>query len=171
MSLQQLIGSNFEFTFGLLEGAIDGLSSEQLHHTHTETEIASIASIYAHILLSTDSILHGMLQGQPSLYVAAGWDAKIGIPYTPGLGDRAWHDAARISDIDQFRAYAKSVYTAIAEYVASVSDAELERTLETPMGTQTVAWCLNNFMAWHTIQHLGEICALKGMLGAKGLPF
>ena len=38
------------------------------------------------------------------------------------------------------------------------------------LGTQSVGWVLT-FITYHTLIHTGEISAVKGMQGLKGLPF
>ena len=39
------------------------------------------------------------------------------------------------------------------------------------VGEQTVGFVLGNICAWHVAEHNGEIPALKGAQGLKGLPF
>jgi len=75
-------------------------------------------------------------------------------------------------DLPPFREYGKAVYTATDAYIAGLSDADLERKVDTRLiGEQTVAFVLGTFVAWHVANHCGEIAALKGVQGLKGLPF
>ena len=67
----------------------------------------------------------------------------------------------------------KTVYAATDEYLASLSDDDLNRSLNLAglgVGQQTLGWLLTLMLAnvnWHT----GEIACLKGLQGAKGYPF
>ena len=75
-------------------------------------------------------------------------------------------------DLPSFREYAKAVYAATDAYVAGLPDAALARKIDTGfIGEQTVAFILSNIVAWHVAEHGGEIAALKGVQGLKGLPF
>jgi hypothetical protein len=39
------------------------------------------------------------------------------------------------------------------------------------LGEQTTAFIVGNVCVWHVAEHNGEIAALKGAQGLKGLPF
>jgi hypothetical protein len=68
------------------------------------------------------------------------------------------------------REYANAVYAATDEYLASISDADLDRVIDMgPAGTYPMGRLLTILMgnvAWHT----GEIACVKGLQGAKGYP-
>ena len=75
-------------------------------------------------------------------------------------------------NLPAFREYAKAVYGATDAYIAALSDADLERKVHTGfIGEQTVAFVVSNILGWHVAEHNGEIAALKGVQGLKGLPF
>ncbi len=75
-------------------------------------------------------------------------------------------------ELPAFREYARAVYAATDAYVGGLSEAALERKVDTGfIGEQTVAFVLTNIAAWHVAEHGGEIAALKGVQGLKGLPF
>ena len=57
-------------------------------------------------------------------------------------------------------------------YVSSLGPADLERKVDTGfVGEQTVGYVLGNICVGHVAEHNGEIAALKGVQGLKGLPF
>jgi hypothetical protein len=57
------------------------------------------------------------------------------------------------------------------DYIASLSDADLDRQLETQFfGIQSVGYMLQ-LAAMHAVGHAGDIAAIKGIQGVKGLPF
>ena len=43
--------------------------------------------------------------------------------------------------------------------------------MQGPVGESTVGCMIVNILATHFPQHIGEIAALKGVHGLKGLPF
>ncbi len=73
--------------------------------------------------------------------------------------------------LDSFQAYAKAVFAQTDAYLAGLSDADLVRKGQGPGGETTLGWFVVNILATHVPQHLGEIAALKGVQGLKGLPF
>lgn len=156
----------------LLEFAMADISVEQLHHRHEGSTIQSIAAIYAHTVQGEDQLVHhGYLKDGPSLFEREGWEAKIGIPTGSGsVGDEAWLESVKSGNIDALREYAQRVYSATDEAIASLTEADLDRTVSF-MGEMPLGAYLANILAWHAIQHGGEICALKGCQGGQGLPF
>lgn len=73
-------------------------------------------------------------------------------------------------DMDVFRQYAAAVYAATDEYLANVSDAELEKVVDAGFAPPMPAGSfVANILAWHVATHQGEISALKGVQGLEGL--
>ena len=94
-------------------------------------------------------------------------------PDEPGLPD--WADWARNVEVDveALRSYATAVYTATGEYLASITDEDLGRSIDLSaigLGENSVGQLLGVLLSnaqWHT----GEIACLKGVQGSKGYPF
>jgi len=142
-----------------------------LHKALPQATVTSIASIYAHTIFAEDAITQGMLQGKPPIYKSDGWEAKAGVamPDNPGMNPE-WAATVKM-DLPAFREYAKAVHEATNSYLDNVSDSELQEKVPTPIGDQTREWVVANLLGTHLPQHLGEIAALKGVQGLKGLPF
>src|SRR5262245_27365930 len=163
---QQLTGYH-----DILEQTIADCPQETLDKNLPGATISNIGSIYAHTVFSEDGILHGMLQGKAPIYKAQNWAAKTGLQMPEGGFDPAWARDVRLK-LAAFREYAKAVYAATDAYVAGLSDADLDRKVQTGfVGEQTVGFIISNILGWHAAQHTGEIAALKGVQGLKGLPF
>ena len=114
-----------------------------------------------------------MLQGKAPIYKAQDWASRTGVQMPdPGGFNPDWARAVRMK-LPAFREYAKAVYAASDAYVAGLSDADLDRKVQTGfVGEQTIGFVITNILGWHAAQHTGEIAALKGrMQGLKGLPF
>ena len=165
---QQLAGYH-----AILEQTMDDVPADALDRTLPGATIGNIASVYAHTVFAEDQILHGMLQGKAPLYASEGWTSRTNVAMpSPGELTLEWSRAAKKMNLPAFREYAKAVYAATDAYLAGLPEAELDRTLDTGfIGEQTVAFVVSNVLGWHAAEHNGEIAALKGAFGLKGLPF
>ena len=71
--------------------------------------------------------------------------------------------------IQPIAAYQVAVWAATDAFVAGLTPAELDRKVKFAGGERSVADMLHLACA-QALGHAGEIAALKGVLGAKGLP-
>ena len=155
-----------------MDGAVAECTPEQVNRNIDGATITSIASVYAHTVFAEDFIVHMMLQGKPPIYEAQGWSKKLNVAPSgaPPSINPEWAKAIKM-DVPSFQQYAKEVYAASDAYVASLPDAELERKVQGPVGETTLGWAIALLLGTHTTEHAGEIAAMKGVLGLKGLPF
>jgi hypothetical protein len=172
MTPQALLKQQLGGVHDILEQTIADCSQHTLDMNPPNATITNIGSIYAHILFSEDGIVQGMLQKKAPLFHSQGWGSKLNVamPKNPQF-DPEWGRAVRMH-LPPFREYAKAVYAATDAYVSGLAPADLERKLDTGfMGEQTIAFVVGNVCIWHVAEHNGEIAALKGAQGLKGLPF
>jgi uncharacterized damage-inducible protein DinB len=170
MNAQQAVRQQLGFWHGAL-GGIMGDCGDTLNKPVSGATINSIAAVYAHMVWAEDAIVNGMLQGKPSMYETDGWEAKTGVKHPgspPSMAD--WGKTVQM-DYAKFKAYSDAVFANTDSYLANVSDAELEQKTQTPIGEQTKGWVVVTLLGTHAPQHTGEIAALKGVHGLKGLPF
>ncbi len=172
MTPQALIKQQLAGYHDILEQTIADCSPATLHKTIPGATITSIASIYAHLVFTEDVIVHGLLQQKPPVYQSQGWSGRVSVAMPAGPELKVdWAHAVKM-ELPAFREYARAVYAATDAYVGGLSEAALERKVDTGfIGEQTVAFVLTNIAAWHVAEHGGEIAALKGVQGLKGLPF
>ncbi len=171
MKVQSAVQQQLGFWHSTLDQVLGDCSPEVLNKNLPGATITSIASIYTHLVFAEDVIVHGMLQGKPPLYQAQGWAGKLGIEMRiPPEMDPDWAKTVKL-DPAAFQEYARAVYAATDSYLAGLTDGDLERKVSTPAGEQSVAWCLATILGTHFPQHVGEVAALKGVQGLKGLPF
>jgi hypothetical protein len=158
---------------GVVDGMVAECGPDVLNTNVKGGTITSVGSIYAHMVWSEDMITNGMLQGKPLIYQSDGWAAKTGIALPDGGNPEVKEEWARPlkMDLPKFQEYAKAVFSATDAYLGSVSEADLGRKIQTPIGEQTVGWAIAVLLGTHYPQHAGEIAALKGVHGLKGLPF
>jgi len=172
VNVQGAVRQQLSFWHQTLDQVLADCDNELLNRNLPTATISSIASIYAHIAFVEDSIIQGMLERRPLLFDAhsSRTGPSIGFPGMPPAMRLDWGRSVRM-DLPSFRTYATAVFAATESYLDSVADAELARTITGPFGEQSVEWVLVNVLGTHASQHVGEIAALKGVLGLKGLPF
>lgn len=78
MNAQEAVRQQLAFWHGI-GGQVIGDCGDALNRRVPNAKIGSAASIYAHVVLSEDGIVNGMLQGKPTLFESGGWSAKTGI--------------------------------------------------------------------------------------------
>lgn len=174
-----LLRAQYQNAHEVLEGTMQDVTSGQAHWS--PPGIANpLGATYAHIVVSEDGVINGVLKGSAPL-CATSWAGKVGLsemPPMPGPGEEglpSWHEWARQVKVDQaaLQEYARAVYAATDEYLASLTDEDLNRVLDLSgigLGQQTLGWMLSLMLAnvnWHT----GEISCLKGLQGVRGYPF
>lgn len=163
----------------LLEGTMEGVTAEQAHWVPPGTA-NPIGANYAHVVLGQDAVVNARLKGGAPL-AATAWAGKTGAsepppgpdPKTPGFPD--WSKWARRVKIDlpAMRKYAQAVYAATDEYLASLSDEDLARSLDLGalgLGQMSVKQLLLGGVVGNALTHTGEISCLKGLQGGKGYP-
>jgi hypothetical protein len=158
-----------------LELVMNDVTPEQVHWT--PPGIANpLGATYAHLVMSEDGFVNGMLKGSAPL-MAGAWASKTGLseppPSAPGESWYLWAKQARV-DLGALRQYAQAVYAATDQFLASLADSDLTRPIDLTafgLGNQTLAWILSNGVLGHVHGHGGEIACLKGLQGAKGSPF
>src|SRR5207247_1389190 len=111
----------------IMEAAISDCPAEALARKLPDSRINSIGAIYAHTIFGEDGLLNGMVRGGAPVYIAGGWAPKVGLEMPTGGMEPDW---AVSLDLDLFRRYAAAVYEATDEYLATVSDAELDKIVD-----------------------------------------
>jgi uncharacterized damage-inducible protein DinB len=124
----------------------------------------TIGATFMHVYYSEDQIVHGA-QGAPTVFDSGGWQQRLGYDH-----DGVWTFTGR-HDPGLLLQYADAVTAATADYLAGLPPEALAEEIETPRGRQPRARRLSVYLVNHKFQHTGEIAALLGCQGVKGLPF
>lgn len=169
MDARDLLRAQFAWVHQLLEGTMSDCSQETADHRGEGWAISPISAVYAHIAMTQDGIVHGLVQGRPTLLESEGWDAKLGLEAAGPRDASSWAD--KRFDLATVRDYVAAVQAATDTFLAEAADEVLERSMETPMGEQRAIDMLANVGVVHVASHWGEIAALRGVQGEKGLPF
>jgi len=167
MDVKTTLKEQMQSLHGTLEAAIGDCSAETLTRRIPGSTTGAINSIYAHTIFGEDGLLNGLIRGQAPVYFAGGWAPKVGLDM-PQEGMEP--DVDVTFDINLFREYAAAVYQSTYEYLATVTDADLDRVVDAgfapPMPVRSF---VANILVWHVATHQGEISALKGVQGLNGL--
>jgi hypothetical protein len=154
-----------------MEQVVADVSPELLHKTHPGSTATCIASIYAHAVIAEDQILNGMVMGRAPIF-NADVSAKTGVPMKQGPAQEAGWAGSINMNLPAFREYSQQVYASTEKILAELDDAKASEMIDTPFGNkQPRQEFIGNLGVTHMWGHLGEIAALKGVEGIKGLPF
>ena len=146
-----------------LDLCVYGMTDEQYNWKPSGT-CHPASKLHAHILYYLDFSINLVLGANASSW---GRFAK-----KEGLGENVaeiWSADSAIA-LSPMQEYARGLQESVEVYFGSVSEADLDTEIDTRfLGTQSVGWMLA-FITYHTLIHTGEIAAVKGMQGLKGLP-
>jgi hypothetical protein len=152
----------------LLESTVGDVTSDQLHYV-PEGRALPVGAAYAHVIFSED-ILIQLLKGQAPLF-EAGTPTGASVPmpnFMKGWEDYAgWTKQVRF-DLVQLRAYAKAVYANTDAYLATLTEADLDKP--DPFGQKSLGYFVGRWLLGHVDNLAGEISAAKGLQGLQGYP-
>ncbi len=169
MRVQDLLQTQFQQAHTVIEQVIDDCDDEALTKI-VGGNIGSISAIYAHAVFDEDGWIAGVA-GRDRLWESDGWAAKTGLEIPGPAQTQEWAQSGASYDIAAFREYAQAVYAATDDYLSNVSDEALDAETQTGGGQMPVGRWVGAVGLWHVMSHQGEISALKGAQGLKGLPF
>lgn len=167
-----LLRQQFKIGHEFLEGTLQGINTEQAHWM-PPGKAQPLGANYAHVVISEDGLLNGLLMGGTPL-LASTWAGKVGVsempPQAPPWDE--WANRVQV-DLETLRSYGQAVYANTDSYLASLSDEALNRPLDLSavgLGQQTVGSFLS-ILIFNIHTHTGEIACLKGLQGLQGYPF
>jgi hypothetical protein len=127
----------------------------------------SIGHLLAHVVSGQDQAINVVLGGGQSVFEAGNWSAQTGMP-----ADRRgiWGQDWRLK-VAGFLDYREAVRSSLNAYLESMNLSDLDRQVPWARGEQSAWWLVRTIFINHVLGHAGEISALKGIQGLKGLPF
>jgi hypothetical protein len=172
MNTVELLRSSLGNAFGILSQVTVDLNQEQADWQ--PPGIANpIGATYWHTISGADDVIYAWVLGGEPLRQRDGWDERVlavSMPEPEHGGDMLGYMRAIRVHLPALHDYAKAVAEALQGWLGSLAPEDLERTIHTPIGENTVAQVVDLFVIWHINAHCGEISALKGCLGARGYP-
>lgn len=171
MDVREVVIAQFKMSHSILQQVMAGVAPEVLNRKLDGSDIDSVGSTFAHLVFAEDGIVNGMAAGTAPVFMSGGWAGKTGTDM-PGDPRQSHEWAATVKlDLAKFMPYASAVFANTEEILARLSDDELAKAIQGPMGPSTVLGTISGLALYHTTQHSGEISALLGVQGLKGLPF
>ena len=170
MEIGDLLRGQYEQGHRILKGVLADVPADLLNVSRGQGTLGSIGSIYAHIVFAEDTLMSAF-RGEPTLYEAGAWADRLGIPMPGAFQTPEWSAAVNLVPA-VFDDYASAVFAATEQLAGSLTGSDLERMVEGIMGRPAPAVVLvGNVGVIHIAEHAGEIAALKGVRGLKGLGF
>jgi hypothetical protein len=150
--------------FALLDACVGDLDDDHYNWNPSGT-CNPIAKSHVHAVTSIDFFVNGVLKGAPLRWPEVA--AAHGLPANPL---QLWQSDARIP-LCAIREYATSAEAIALDYLTSLSEADMDREVETQFfGKRSVAYIVQ-LAGMHLAGHTGDMAAVKGIQGLKGLPF
>ena len=154
----------------LLESTVSDLTPEQLHFAPPGRALP-VGAAYAHVIFSEDILVQHM-KGEAPLF-ESGTPTGASEPHPNFMREDwnvypAWTHRVRF-DLAQLKAYAQQVYANTDAWLATLTDADLEK--QDSFLQQDVAHMISRAIIAHADNLTGEISAMKGVQGLQGYPF
>ena len=162
----ELLHDGFERVGETVHVVLDGLAPDALA-TQLEPGTNSIAWLVWHLSRVQDDHVAGVA-GTEQVWTSNGWHQRFGLPFEPaaiGYGFSA-EDMARVRGIDagQLAGYHDDVRAATATYLATLSDADLDRVVDEHWDPPvTLAVRLVSVLN-DDLQHAGQAALIRGVL-------
>lgn len=173
LRIQEILAASLDFAHRqILEGTIEGVNGE-LANRAPGGSANPIGTTYAHVVLSEDFIVNGMLRAGEPLSETS-WAGRTGVdrpmPWSSVEALAEWYRSAQV-DLPGCRAYAEAVHEASTAFLSEAADQTLAREVDMFGMKMPAATAFEIFVIGHANSIAGEISALKGMAGLKGYPF
>ena len=168
MEFQQLLQNIFERVSQSLEGALDGLTQEELNRL-PNPDCNSIGWLTWHLTRAQDSAVSGFMEKE-QIWITDKWYSKFN-RNADSTDNGVGHSSEEVSNFQSPDAktlldYHHAVLKQTNEYVSKLSTDELGRETDWPR-FPTVGLLLAAQIS-ETLQHVGQIAYLRGMLKGKG---
>lgn len=164
-----LIKGSFDLVHYLYSAVVQDYSDESAAYAIPGGMVPTPLAILAHALFSEDMMVAEVAQ-EPLVLNSEGFGEKTGIRQPDPRMSPDWHASA--FSLDGLREYADAVFARTNSFLERATAADLDREFTSPIGQPTnAAAFLASFGVVHFSEHIGELSALKGAQGIKGLPF
>jgi len=151
---------------------IDGIMknmTDELFNWPSPGTANTISATFVHFIHSEDHFIQTIIQGKPTLWESDHWSEKTGVAKPPHIGED-WSNFKHMHiTLPPLLEYQHAVWAATNAYLTTLTPQELDRKVKFAGGERSVADMLILSIS-QSLAHAGEIAALKGIQGAKGLP-
>lgn len=168
MDAKKYLQSQLEGMWHLQKATLDSVTDDIVMKT-PEGTVSPIGVIWLHLVSAQDKFV-ATLTGKDSLWQSEGWDKRFGVEKAPGFGmDWSTYQGMDWS-IELLQDYTLAVKAFVQQAVDSMDNETLDERVKffTDSDPKSDVWVL---LIGHTLHHCGEIAAINGAFGGKGLPF
>jgi len=169
MDIKSYVREQMDNVHRHVDDVMKDITEEQLNWQPVGT-LNPISTIYLHMLTGEDYFVQSVIQGESLCWVAQDWGEKIGVRKPPEQG-RSWDEFKTTKLlVAPMLAYQQAVRGNTYRYLDRLTAEELDRSVNFGGRELPVAEVLMTLVV-HSAGHAGEIAAVKGMQGIKGLPY
>lgn len=169
MQMKEFIAAQIGTQRWIADSVLRDLTEEQLNWSPPGAT-NTIATILLHVTGTDDTFVNVRARGGATVWESGNWSERVGFPGIPGRAGY-WAEANdHAFALAPLLEYMAAVRASLDDYVATLTDEELSRMVQALGNEQPIAAVLA-LVVVHAAGHFGEIAALKGAQGAKGLPF
>ncbi len=168
MDAKKYLQSQLEGMWHLQKATLDSVTDDIVMKV-PEGTVSPIGVIWLHLVRSQDKFV-ATLMGKEPLWLTEAWDQRFGVDKAPGKG-MDWTAYQQLDmSVSLLQDYSQAVQMFVQQAVDSIDSDTLDETIKmfTESDPKADVWVL---LIGHTLLHCGEIAALKGVFGGKGLPF
>jgi uncharacterized damage-inducible protein DinB len=166
MRSRNLLLEAFERIQQTLRRAVDGLSPEQLAY-RPAPDANSIAWLTWHLVrIQDDHIAH--VADREQAWTAEGWADRFGLPVEPSATGFGF-SSEQVGQVRGFSAdllleYAAAVHARTAEFLADLTDDDLDRVVDTRWDPPVTLGVRLVSVLSDDLQHVGQAAFLRGLL-------
>ena len=168
MDAKTYLKKQIKSMWSLGDSVLYGLSDDVLMEVQPGTA-APIGVIWLHMANGEDNFISIIEAGKP-LWESDGWKERFGLEKAPNIGeDWTGYQSAALT-VELLQAYTEVVRERTKACLETTDDGSLDEMVKffSEADPKASVWAL---LVSHTLIHAGEIAAIKGVLGGKGLPF
>ncbi len=166
----QVLKSAFDIAHMVLNAVIADLDDQAAAFKVAGGTVPSAGAILAHCLHGEDMMVSQAAGGTKLTLLSEGFQARTGIAVPAPAMTPEWHSQA--FNVAGLKEYGAAVFARTNAFLEGASSSDLDRLIDTPLGSKVpAADYLASFGVVHLSEHTGEISALKGAQGGRGLPF
>ena len=170
MAATDVISIALARNWSMVDNAIQSLSDDDLTQQPND-QSNSVAWLLWHMNRVVDNMIHTRLQSQRQLWVLDGWHQKFGMSDEEsdfGMGWTAEQVAAwQAPSRDVLLGYYDAMKASARDYLASLSDAELDKSVMVGNESRGVSDLLG-VLVYDNVVHGGQIAYLRGFYGGMG---
>ena len=160
-----LLKAHFEFARMVWQGAAS-TDEEVAKKKLPGAAINPILTVLAHAIFNLDGMINGTAAEAEPVIATGDWRSRTGIP-----GDSSWQTEEWVAtefDLEGVRAYGEAVFDAALTFLDRVTDADLDRQIQTGGGPFSIASFIAGPGIAHFMVHMGEVAGVQGVQGIKG---